>query len=439
MVEHRVETDPILDHGNICLSPSKCGPCFAGLDDVLLGGRSGGSGTGSHRLRRLLVAAEMALAVVALVGAGLFWRSFRNANGIQPGFDRTNVLVSEFYLSYAGYSGPEQWKFCRDLRRRLEAVPGVIGVSYSDVVPMSTPTGGGSSPWHQLEVQGYVPGPNEQMMIHRATVPPGYFNLLGIKMLEGRDFTEQDSAEKPMVIVVNETFARRFFHGADPMGRKVRMEGNWTTVVGLVKDSKYHTPLEGSLPFFYVPFRQWFYPGLNFSMFVKTVGDPMRIVPVMRREALALNQDAVFTTRSLADANTGSLFALNVAASFLSVVGAMSLLLAAIGLYSVMSYAVSQRTQEMGIRMALGAQPRQVLGLVVREGLTMTAPGLLAGIAMAFAAARLQGGMLVGVGVGDPLTFAASSAFLCLVAALASFIPAHRATNADPMSALRSE
>ncbi len=403
------------------------------------GGRGGGSGTGSHRLRHLLVAAEMALAVVALVGAGLFWRSFRNASGIQPGFDRTNVSVSHFYLSYAGYSASEQWRFCRDLRSRLEAMPGVIGVSYSDVVPMSTASGAGSSPWHQLDVEGYLPGPNEQMMIHRATVPPGYFQLLGIRLIEGRDFTERDSAEAPMVMIVNETFARRFCRGASPIGRKVRMEGDLFTVVGLVKDSKYHTPLEGSLPFFYLPFRQWFYPGLNFSIFIKTVGDPLRMTPVLRREALALNQDAVFSTQLLAEANAGSLYALNVAASLLSVVGALSLLLAAVGLYSVMSYAVSQRTQEMGVRMALGAQPRQVLGLVVREGLTMTAPGLLAGVATALAAGRLLGGMLVDVSVADPLTFALCSAFLCLVAALASYIPAQRATQADPMAALRSE
>ena len=403
------------------------------------GGRSGGSGAGSHRLRRLLVAAEMALAIVALIGAGLFWRSFKNASGIEPGFDTANVSVSQFYLSYAGYSGPVQWKFCRDLRSRLEAMPGVIGVSYSDVVPMSTPSGGGSIPWHQLEVDGYIPAPNEQMMIHRATVPPGYFQLLGIRLLEGRDFTERDSVDAPIVIVVNETFARRFFHGADPIGRKVRLEGNLTTVVGLVKDSKYHTPIEGPLPFFYVPFRQWFYPGLNFSIFLKTMGDPMRMTPVLRREALALNQDAVFTTQSLADANAASLYALNVAASLLTVVGALSLLLAAVGLYSVMSYAVSQRTQEMGIRMALGARPRQVMGLVVREGLMMMAPGLLAGIVVALAAGRLLGGMLVNVSVADPLTFSASAAFLCLVAALASYMPARRATNADPMAALRSE
>jgi len=376
---------------------------------------------------------------VALIGAGLFYRSFRNASDIQPGFDQTNISVSQFYLSYAGYTAEEQRDFCRTLRQRLESKPGVIGVTYSDITPMSTASGTGSIPWHQLNVEGYSPAPNEQMMIHRATVPPGYFNLLRIRMLEGRDFTERDEAGAPRVIIVNETFARRFFRGGNPIGRKVQCEGTPMTVVGLVKDSKYHTPIEGPTPFFYIPFRQWFKPGLNFSIFIKTVGDPSRMTPVLRQEALALNQDAVFSTRLLSEATTRSLFAQRVAASFLGVLGGIALLLSAIGLYSVMSYAVSQRTQEMGIRMALGAQPGDVLTLVLRQGLRLIVPGLLGGSVVALAAARIVGGMLVKVSASDPLTFASAAAFLALVAALACFLPALRATRVDPMVALRSE
>ncbi|HWQ54132.1 MAG TPA: ABC transporter permease [Bryobacteraceae bacterium] len=403
------------------------------------GGRSGTVASGSHRLRGLLVISEMALVMVALIGAGLFYRSFRKASGIEPGFDRTNVSVSQFYLSYAGYSAEEQRDFCRMLRERMESTPGVIGVSYSDVVPMSTISGAGSIPAHQMHVEGYAPAPNEQMMIHRATVPPGYFSLLGIRMLGGRDFTERDTAEAPMVVVINETFARRFFNGREPIGRKIRCEGKPATVVGVVKDSKYHTPIEGPTPFFYIPFRQWFAPGLNLSVFVKTAGDPMQMTPVLRREALALNQDANFSTRTLAEATDGSLFAQHVAASLLGVVAGISILLGAIGLYSVMSYAVSQRTQEMGIRIALGAQRGDVLRLVLREGLRLTLPGLLAGGLMAFGAARLVGAMLVDVSPSDPLTFAAAAAFLVAVAALASYLPALRAMRVDPVVALRNE
>ena len=410
----------------------------SGLNETLKeGGRSGG--TGSHRLRGLLVVCEMALVMVALIGAGLFYRSFRNASGIEPGFDRTNISVSQFYLSYAGYSAQEQHDFCRTLRERLESKPGVTGVTYSDVVPMSTASGAGSTPWGQVEVEGFAPAPGEQMMIHRATVPPGYFNLLGIRMLEGRDFTERDSAEAPRVIIVNETFAHRFLNGGNPIGRKVRYGNSQATVVAVVKDSKYHTPMEGPTPFFYIPFRQGFAPSLNFSVFIKTAGDPLRMTPVLRREASALNQDAAFSTRLLSDATAGSLFAQHAAASLLGVVGGISLLLAAIGLYSVMSYAVSQRTREMGIRMALGAQSADVLGLVLKEGLRLTVPGLLAGSVIALAAARLAGGMLVNVSASDPLTYASGAAFLGLVAALACYIPARRAMRVDPAVALRNE
>jgi ABC-type antimicrobial peptide transport system permease subunit len=277
------------------------------------------------------------------------------------------------------------------------------------------------------------------MMIHRATVPPGYFNLLGIRMLEGRDFTERDAAGEPRVIIVNQTFANRFFNGRSPIGRKVSYDHLQATVVGLVKDSKYHTPIEGPTPFFFIPFRQWFAPGLNFAVFIKTVGDPLRMTPVLRREALALNQDAVFSTKLLSDATTGSLFAQRVAASLLGVVGGISLLLAAVGLYSVMSYAVSQRTQEMGIRIALGAQPGDVLGLVLRESLRLIVPGVAAGSLLALGATRIVGGMLVNVSASDPLTFASAALFLGLVAALAGYVPALRATRVDPMVALRNE
>jgi len=402
-------------------------------------GRGKGAGRSSRRLRSLLVVGEMALVIVALIGAGLFYRSFQNARGIEPGFDRTNISVSQFYLSYAGYSAREQRDFCRNLREQLESKPGVLGVTYSDAVPMSTASGAGSTPWHRLDVEGYVPAPNEQMMIHRATVPPGYFNLLGIRLLDGRDFTERDTAEAPLVIIVNETFANRFFQGRNPIGRKVHCEGNQVTVVGLVKDSKYHTPIEGPTPFFYIPFNQWFAPGLNFSVFIKSAGDPLLMTPVLRREALALNQDAIFSTRLLSDATTGSLFAQHVAASLLAVVSGISLLLAAIGLYSVMSYAVSQRTHEMGIRMALGARRGHVLGLVLREGLLLTVPGLVAGSLIALAAARVVSGMLVNISPADPLTFASAAVFVVLVAALASYLPALRATRVDPVVALRNE
>jgi predicted permease len=345
--------------------------------------------------------------------------------------------MSQFYLSNAGYSAHEQHLFCRKMRDRMELQPGVLGVTYSDVTPLAMP--GNSMPYHQLEVDGHVPGKNEQMILQRATVPPDYFKVMGIPLLEGRDFTDMDGENTPLVIVVNETFARRFFAGHNPIGRKVRINHKPATVIGLVKDSKYDTLIETRLSFFYIPFDQWFAPGLNFAFMLKTAGDPMLLTPLLQQEALALNPDAIFHTSRMQDATEASLYPQRVSATLLSVVGAVCLMLAAIGLYCVMTYAVSQRTQELGVRLALGASRSDVLMLVMREGLRLTIPGLVAGIAAALGAARLVSGMLFQVSPADPVTFAAAAMFLALVAAVASYLPAFRATRLDPMRALRCQ
>jgi predicted permease len=399
------------------------------------GGRGGIGGRRSHRLRQLLVGGEVALAVVAVIGALLFLRSFRNANRIAPGFDTRNVVVSQFYLSNAGYSAEEQRAFCRRLRERMEAVPAVVGVTYSDFVPLTSPA---SSPRDRLSIEGYVPAPDEQMAIPRASVPPGYFQFMDVRLLEGREFRERDDAASPAVIIVNETFARRFFGDRSPVGRTVRTGGTVATIVALVRDSKYDTPTEPAKPYFYRPFRQVFAPGLNFSLLVRTAGDPMLVVPELRRQALALNQDAAFHSALLSDAIGYSLYAPLLAASLLSVVGLVCILLAAVGLYSVISCAVDQRAQEFGVRMALGASPWDVALMVARESLALAVPGVLAGIAAALAAARAVSGMLVGVGTADPSSFGGAALLLAGVILLASYWPARRAARVDPMSAVRS-
>jgi predicted permease len=399
------------------------------------GGRGGIGGPRSQRLRRLLVGGEVALAAVAVVGALLFLRSFRNANRIAPGFDPRNVVVAQFYLSPAGYSAEEQRSFCRTLRERVEGIPGVVGVTYSDFVPLTSPA---SSPRDRVSVEGYVPAPGEQMLLPRATVPPGYFQFMGIRVLEGREFTERDEATSPAVVIVNETFARRFFGDRSPVGRVVRLGGRAATVVALVRDSKYDTPTEPPKPYFYRPFQQVFAPGLNFSVLVRTSGDPMLVVPDLRRQALALNQDAAFRSARLTDAIGYSLYVPMLAASLLTVVGAVCILLAAVGLYSVISCAVSQRAQEFGVRMALGASPGNVVLMVVRESLALAVPGVLAGIAAALAASRAVSGMLIGVGAADPSAFGGAALLLLAVMLLAGYWPARRAARVDPMSAVRS-
>jgi predicted permease len=400
------------------------------------GGRSGIGGSRTHRLRGRLVGIEVALAMVALVSAGLFLRSFGNASRIEPGFNTRSVSVSQFYLSNAGYTADEQRSFCRRLRERLEVMPGVVGVTYSDFVPLTSP---GTSPEDQLVVDGYVPAPNEQMLIHRASVPPGYFDFMGIRVLEGRDFTERDEGAAPEVMIVNETFARHFFGDAPAVGRTVRIYGNSVTIVAEVKDSKYDSPMQAPVPYFYVPFRQWFAPGLNFSVLIKTTGEAMNVIPQLRREALALNQDAFFHSVRLEDAVVFSLYPQRVAAILVSATASLCLILAAIGLYSVMSYAISQRTQEFGVRIALGASRFRVMQLVTRESVLLTLPGLLLGIAVALAALRLFRSMLVGVSPTDPLTFAGAALFLIAIAMLASYFPARRALRIDPILALRCQ
>jgi predicted permease len=373
--------------------------------------------------------------MVALISAGLFLRSFGNASRIEPGFHTRNVSVAQFYLSNAGYTAEEQRSFCRRLRERMEAVPGVSGVTYSDFVPLTSP---GSSPQDQLVIDGYVPVPNQQMLLHRATVLPGYFDFMGIRIMDGRDFSERDEAGAPAVMIVNETFAHHFFGEATPLGRTIHISGANLTVIAEVKDSKYDTPMQAPIPYFYVPFQQVFGPGLNFSMLIKTTDDPMAVIPDLRREALALNQDAFFHSVRL-DAVGYSLYPQKVAATLLTVTATLCLLLAAIGLYSVMSYAISQRTQEIGVRMALGASHFKVLQMVTRESVLLTLPGLVLGIGAALVALRFFRSMLVGVSPTDPLTFLGASLFLVAVALLASYLPARRALQIDPMIALRCQ
>jgi len=406
------------------------------LNEVLKQGGRTGAASQSNRLRALLVVAEVALASVAIIGAGLFVRSFQNATAIHPGFDHDNILVGQYALSPAGYTAEQQRDFCVRLRQRLEATPGIAGVSYSDVIPLSF----GSSPYHQLTVEGYAPAPGEDMHLHRSLVPPGHFNFLKIKLLEGRDFTEADNAKSAPVMIVNETFVRRYYHDRQALGAKVRQDNTERIIVGIVKDSKYHNPLEAPIPYFYVPFKQMFAPGLNFTVFVKTQGDPILALAALRRESLNLNRDAtVYSPTTLTEAITASLYPQKVAASFLTVLGAVSLLLASIGLYSVMSFAVSSRTSEIGLRMALGARPANVILMVVKQGLILTLPGLAAGIAAGLVLSRLISAFLVKVGTADPLTYLGAASFLAACAILACFFPALRATRVSPTTALRSE
>ncbi len=400
------------------------------------GGRSGMSGARSHRARAALVVFEVALAAVALIGAGLFQRSFQNARAVHPGFDSHNVLVARLYLSSAGYSLDQELRFDRSLRLRLENAPGVQQVSYADWVPLWF----GNPPWNSVLVDGYSRDIQDQFRMSQTVVAPGYFDLMKIPVLSGRDFTERDDANSAPVIIVNQAFARRFYKGADPVGRKVQVSGAFHTIVGMVRDSKQINAGEAPYPFFYEPFAHAFGTGDNNFIYIRTAGDPEAARATLRHEIAALDASTgLYDATPLEEYTQASLYPQKVAAMLLTALGLLSLLLAALGLYSVMAYAVTERTHEIGIRMALGAQRASVHAMVARKAISMTAAGLAVGIAVALAVAHLVGSLLVQVSPADPLTFLFAILFLSGVALAASFIPAHRATRVDPMSALRCE
>ena len=412
------------------------------------GGRSGTAGRPHNRMRSALVASEVALALVTLVGAGLFARSFQQTLRIDPGFDPNHILVNQFYLSTNGYNLAQRREFCRRLAERMESAPGVTDVAYSDGVPL----GFEPSWWEELKIEGYAPQPDENMNIFRNVISPGYLPLMHIPIVDGRNFTEQDNENGPRVMIVNQAFARRFFAGRNPIGHMVHGWGSWFRVVGVVKDSKYHYLSETTPPYFYVPFRQLYREDMNLAFYVRTKGEPDWILSTLRAQTRAIDPNVtVFDAAPLKEYIGASLYPQKVAASMMAIMSALALLLAAVGLYSAMAYSVAQRTQEIGVRMALGAQPGRVLRMVIRQGLALTAMGLVAGAALAFIMARLAANIsftnsamgatqkVLQTSATDPLIYLAAIVFLSGVAALAAYFPARRAASVQPMEALRAE
>ncbi len=419
-------------------------------DSLKESGRSGAAGLRSHRMRTLLVLSEVSLALVALIGAGLFVRGFRAAQKIDTGFDPNNVLLAQFYLTTSGYNLEQREQFCFRLREKLESQPGVVSVTYSDGAPL----GFEPSWWEELQIRGYQPQPGENMMIYRNVVAPGYFSLMRIPLVEGRDFTEHDDAgdKTTPVMIVNETFVKRFMGPGQVIGRQVHGWGSWFTVVGIAKDSKYNYLTESPMPYFYVPFRQIYRADMNLAFYVKTRGNPNQAFATLRSAVRDTDPNVtIFDALPLSEYIGASLFPKKIAANLLGAMGLLSVLLAAVGLYSVMAYSVAQRTHEIGVRMALGAQRANVLGLVLRQAMNLTVGGLFLGGALALVLSRKVSaisvagstmggaGSLLGTGAADPVIYAGAALFLCAIAALASYIPARRATKVDPLVALRYE
>jgi predicted permease len=411
-------------------------------------GRSGVGGVRSHRLRSSLVVAEVSLALVALIGAALFVRGFSAARQIDPGFQPSHVLLSQFYLTSNGYNLEQRKEFTRRLGEKLQSAPGIIDVAWSDFVPLGFDAGS----WEHLEVRGYTPSRDENMKIYRNMISPDYLQLLRIPILEGRNFTAHDDEKSSRVMIVNQAFVDHFFAGRSPIGRQIHGWGDWFTVVGVAANSKYHYLSEAPLPYFYVPFRQMYRADLQLAFFVRTQANPETALPLVRQKAREIDPNVtVFDSVPLSEYMGASLYPQKVAASFLSILGALSVVLAAVGLYSVMAYSVAQRTHEIGIRMALGARPADVLRLVVRQGLSLVLAGLAVGLCLSLAVSRSIAAMsifgstmnthtkLLGVSAMDPLTYAGAMVMLLLVAFFATWIPARRAAAVEPMAALRCD
>jgi predicted permease len=320
------------------------------------------------------------------------------------------------------------------LRDRIRALSGIAAVSFGNTVPLALGSGQRSG----IQVEGYAPGPSEQMVVSSATVAPGFFDTLRIPVLAGRDFTERDDLNSAPVVMVNQSFAQRYFGGRDPVGRRILVDGAWSTVDGLVKDSKYYRMTEPPTPYIYMPYLQRHGGEFWTAFFIRTVGPARGSLPAVRREAAAINPNAgISEVVEFEEMVAVSLYAQKVAALLLGVLGGVSLLLAAVGMYSVLAYTVSQRKHEFGIRMALGAEPSHVVGMVLRHGLALTGLGIVVGTVLVIAVMRMAAGLLVGVSPSDPAAIAGSALFLGLIALLACYVPARRGTKVDPVVALR--
>jgi predicted permease len=400
--------------------------------------RGSTSGPAGHRTRSLLVVSEVALATVAIVGTGALVRVFRDTRALDPGMDAANVACAKYYVATFCRTTEERRQFCLRLARRLRETPGVTAVGYANRIPLEY----GDAIQTSIAVEGYAPAIGEDMRVRNHSVSPGYFNALGIPVLEGRDFTEQDKAGAPRALVVNQAFVRRFLGGGPVVGRRVRGEdgGPWFTVVGVVRDSRYYRLTEPREPYFYTASSQTSGGEFWMAFFVRTAGPIDPALPALGREAALVHAgtrgSSFLPYRLWLDS---ALYPQRVAATLVGVVGVISLLLSAIGLYSVLAFAVSRRINEFGIRIALGARRRHVLGDVLRQGAVLTVAGIGAGSVLALLALRLSASLLPELRTGDPVTLASSVLLLGLVGCLASYLPARRATRVDPLQALRHD
>ncbi len=391
-------------------------------------------------LRNGMVVVQVTLSLVLLVCAGLVLRGLQRAQLLNPGFIPQNAIEMSFDLSLQGYDGARAKEFKRQLLDRVRALPGVQHAGLSYFVPLSMNINQNSI---YIEGQPQERGGNAPTSM-TSSATPGFLQAMGVRLLEGRDIAETDDDTRPRVAVVNETFARRFWPGQSAIGRRFSYDSDqgpqrqWIEIVGVIQNGKYFSLSEDPTLMVYTNLRQT--SGSFLSMVVRTSGDPKSAIAAIRREFQQLDANLpVYNVKTMVEHMNLPLFPARVAAVLLGSFGLLAMLLAAIGLFGVMSYAVGQRTREIGIRMALGARPAEVFRLVVGQGLLLTAIGVAIGLGLAAVGTRLLSGLLYGVNALDPVTFSVVTLLLAAAAFLACYFPARRAMKVNPIVALRYE
>jgi predicted permease len=409
----------------------------ASRPDVLpaLKDESAPGGTRS-RLRSALVVGQVSLSIIALIAAGLFLRSLQRARAVDPGFDDpAHLLLVDTDLSLAGYSDSAGAGLIARLLEDMNQLPGVIRASVATMVPLGF--GGTSS--SGVTVQGYEPAPDENMSIEVNRVSPGYFETMNVGIVAGRPIRPEDRRGSPLVAVVNEAFAARYLRAPNPDGTLINAGGDqWTTIVGIARNGKYHSLSEAPQPLIYFPHEQEWRDA--YTLQLRTANDPRSMIEIVRRHFKELDPDLPFLdARTMTEHMGASLFANRLGGILLSVFGLLALGLSALGIYSVVSYTVSRRVREIGVRVALGAAAKDILGLIVGQSMSLVLLGLLIGGVLGIGVGQLLRSQLFGISPADPVTFGSIALLLCVIALLASWLPARRASRIDPLVALKSE
>ncbi len=391
-------------------------------------------GRGRAWVRSGLVLVQVSLSFVLLVGVGLLMQSLLKVRTASPGFNTRGVQDTAIDLVSAGYTPARAQTFQDALLERVRALPGVESAAFAKMTPLSYV----SSATAPIVVDGYQPPPEESPTVEYNEVGDNYFVTMGIPLVAGREFTRADDEKAALVAVVNETMAQRYWQGRSTLGQRLQLKGRWMQVVGIAKDSKYSSVREKPTPFFFVPLRQNSLRGSVLN--IRTPLAPQTTATAIAREVHALDSNLapyeVITMQEQLDRSTSAQM---VAVTLVGILGALALVLAAIGLYGVMSYAVSQSTRELGLRMALGAGASNLLRLVLSRGLALTGAGVMLGAAAALLLTHLLGNLLYKVSPRDPVVFGCAFAVMALVSVAACLLPAWRAARTDPMRALRTQ